>query len=124
MPVCRLTVITITTIAMINENQLYAIIGKRLKAIRTAPTGRQYTQEKLASLVNLERTSITNIEAGNQKVSLHVLYELCNALGVKITEILPQYKEVSDQPIIETVVIGGEAYSLNSQIATLVRETN
>lgn len=109
---------------MINEKALYANMGKKLKAIRTAPSGRQYTQEKLASLVNLERTSITNIEAGNQKVPLHVLYEMCRALGVEITEILPSYNEVSEQQVEETVTVGGESYNVNPQIAALVREAN
>lgn len=109
---------------MINEKALYASIGKKLKAIRTAPSGRQLTQEKLASLVNLERTSITNIEAGNQKVPLHVLYEMCRVLGVEISEVLPSYTEVSEQKAEETVTVGGESYNVNPQIAALVREAN
>lgn len=109
---------------MINEKALYAGIGKRLKAIRTASSGRHYTQERLASLVNLERTSISNIEAGNQRVPLHVLYELCNSLGVEITEVLPSYEEISEQRETEIVMLGGESYDVNPQIAALVREAN
>lgn len=109
---------------MINEKALYASIGKKLKAIRTSPSGRRYTQEKLASLVSLERTSITNIEAGNQKVPLHVLYELCNALGVEITEVLPSYSDVAERKAEETVTLGGESYHVSAQIAALVRQTN
>jgi len=109
---------------MMNEKALYESIGQNLKALRTSPSGRQLTQEKLAEMVGLERTSITNIEAGNQRVSLHVLYELCNALGVEIMEVLPPYSKISEQPPQETVVIGSESYNLTPQIAALVREAN
>lgn len=43
------------------------------------PEGRM-TQAELAALVDLERTSITNIEKGAQKLSLHVLYKICDVL--------------------------------------------
>jgi len=109
---------------MMNEKALYESIGNKLKAIRTSPSGRQLTQEKLAVMVGLERTSITNIEAGNQRVPLHVLYELCNALGVEVTEVLPPYSEISEQPPEETVEVGGMSYNVNAQIAALVREAN
>ncbi len=53
------------------------------------------TQAELARLVGLERTSITNIEKGNQKVSLHALYRICEVLKVSIADALPQQSEVS-----------------------------
>lgn len=47
------------------------------------------SQAHLAGQVGLLRTSITNIEAGRQKAPLHVLYALCDALDVEVTDLLP-----------------------------------
>jgi transcriptional regulator with XRE-family HTH domain len=106
---------------MINENALYERIGAQLKAIRTNSSSRQLTQEKLAAIVGLERTSITNIEAGKQRVPLHILYELCNALGVEISEVLPGYSSIADRPQEEMMQIGDKSHNLTRQIADLVR---
>lgn len=52
------------------------------------------TQEHLAEMTSLSRTSITNIERGNQLVSVTSLYELAEALDIEISELLPTCEEV------------------------------
>jgi len=47
------------------------------------------TQEHLADIVGLSRTSITNIESGRQHIPLHTLFALADAVGVKVGELLP-----------------------------------
>jgi transcriptional regulator with XRE-family HTH domain len=85
---------------MIDEARLYAAIGRELRKLREAKRGAsdRLTQGELASLVGLERTSITNIESGIQKVPLHVLYRLCEQLGVHVHEVLPEIVEVQSRP--------------------------
>ena len=76
------------------------------------PEGRM-TQAALAAKVGLERTSITNIEKGTQKVSLHVLYSLCEALHVKVTDILPAPTDVEREnalPERTELQFGGKIY--------------
>jgi transcriptional regulator with XRE-family HTH domain len=51
----------------------YAVVGR---LIREARERRGVTQEALATLVSLSRTSLTNIERGRQKVQLHTLCRL------------------------------------------------
>jgi transcriptional regulator with XRE-family HTH domain len=58
---------------------VYARIGKRVRAIREK---RGMTQKALATLVHLTRTSITNIERGNQKLLVHTLVDIAKALNV------------------------------------------
>jgi transcriptional regulator with XRE-family HTH domain len=84
---------------MIDEVQLYAAIGRELRKLREAKQGAsgRFTQGELAGLVGLERTSITNIESGAQKVPLHVLYRLCEELGVQIADVLPNIAEVQSR---------------------------
>lgn len=56
----------------------YKDIGKRVKRERD---GSGMTQEKLAELVNISVTHMSNIENGNTKLSLPVLMDIANALG-------------------------------------------
>ena len=81
---------------MIDEGRLYQALGARLRKIRDgAPRAAgRLTQAELANMVGLERTSITNIEKGNQKVPLHVLYKICDALGVSVDQVLPPVNDV------------------------------
>ncbi len=66
--------------------QIYREVGRALRKRRQAA---KLTQGDLAGRVSLSRTSITNIEQGRQHVTLHVLYALADAVGVKPTDLLP-----------------------------------
>lgn len=65
----------------------YRAFGKLVHLHRKRCDG--MTQEKLAALVGLSRTSITNIEQGRQHVSLHQLYALADALRTTPDTLLP-----------------------------------
>lgn len=69
-----------------DHNSLYGLIGARLKDRRVELN---LTQEQLASRVGFERTSITNIEKGRQRLSLHALYDICSVLQIEAREIVP-----------------------------------
>lgn len=71
-------------------DQLYREFGRLLRERRKAA---HLTQDDLADRVGLARTSITNIERGRQHVSLHMLYELADAVGAHASELLP-HKDV------------------------------
>ena len=58
--------------------------------IRRAREHYGLTQEELANAVSLTRTSITNIEAGRQKILLHVLDKIATALKVDPCSLLPK----------------------------------
>lgn len=47
------------------------------------------TQDDLALLAEISRTSVVNIEKGRQGVSLHTLYRLAQALDVPPAALLP-----------------------------------
>lgn len=81
---------------MIDERRLFQEVGQKIRQLRAAPAGgrARLTQAELAEMVGLERTSITNIERGNQKVPLHVLYRICEALRAPITDVMPAIAEV------------------------------
>ncbi len=45
------------------------------------------TQEKLAEIVNAERSYITALENGNKSPSLYFLYELAEALNIQMKDL-------------------------------------
>lgn len=70
---------------------LYEIIGEGIKKIRV---NKNINQTKLSDNVHIGRSSISNIEKGNQQPPLHVLYKICSYLDIDIHSILPTLAEV------------------------------
>lgn len=71
---------------MIIEERLYKQIGE---LIRIAREQARINQADLAKLVGLTRTSITNIEAGRQRIQIHTLFNIAYALGISPRLLLP-----------------------------------
>lgn len=65
---------------------LYKAIGA---AVKKARTERGLSQEDLAKVARLTRTSITNLESGKQQVPLHSLYEIAAAIDRDVRDLLP-----------------------------------
>lgn len=60
------------------QGGFYVSLGSQ---IREARRQSHLTQDELAGVVGLTRTSITNIERGRQPVSVYALVQLSSALG-------------------------------------------
>jgi transcriptional regulator with XRE-family HTH domain len=67
----------------------YRGFGTKVRQAR----GGGLTQEELAARVKLSRTSIANIEAGRQRVPLHMLHVFAQALGVAPESLLPAHEQ-------------------------------
>ena len=107
---------------MIDEKRLYAALGERIRRAREGhPSGRM-TQAELADLVGLERTSITNIEKGNQKIPVHMLYRLCDALRIPVTESLPAVSDVSRVEEATQLNFAGITYRTTPRVAQELAE--
>lgn len=65
---------------------IYADIGANVRRMREALG---MTQQGLAHRIGFLRTSVANIENGNQRVPLDVLAEIAAALGVPLGDLLP-----------------------------------
>lgn len=68
------------------DSKLYRVFGSRLRALREE---KSVTQEELARRVDLSRTSITNIEKGRQRIMLHQVLELAEALDADLGALIP-----------------------------------
>lgn len=63
----------------------YKALGKRIKLARIE---KDLTQEKLAEMVNLSPTHMSNIESGTANVSLPSLVNIANALSLSLDDLL------------------------------------
>jgi len=69
------------------SEQLYEEFGRRVRAIRRRAG---VTQGELAQQLGLSRTSVSNIEAGRQRLPLHHLYAFAAALDCELLELIPE----------------------------------
>jgi transcriptional regulator with XRE-family HTH domain len=74
-------------------DDFYEQFGQR---VRSARLDQGLNQEALGHRVGLERSSISNVEKGRQRVQLHMLLEFSTALGVSPAQLLPDSTAVSD----------------------------
>ena len=63
----------------------FDFIGQRIKEVRT---DNHLTQEYLANKTGVNVSHISNIETSKVKVSLTLLVQICNALGVTVDYLL------------------------------------
>lgn len=106
-----------------NEKTLYCQVGQRVREHRKAI---EITQDELAQHVGLERTSLTNIESGNQRVQLHTLYAIGNRLGCSLSDLLPDEFQPEDlrKRYLENkiVVTENEIVLLKDELAIYISE--
>lgn len=74
-------------------DRFYEQFGQR---VRRARLDKGLNQEALGHRVGLERSSISNIEKGRQKVQLHMLLEFAAALEVAPGVLLPENGSMTD----------------------------
>lgn len=72
---------------MVDLENFYAGLGQRIREERIR---HGLTQKDLADKVDLTRTSVTNIELGRQKLLVHTLIEIAEALDLDPGTLLPQ----------------------------------
>ena len=79
-----------------DQRPFYEEAGRRIREARRRRKPK-LTQEALADLVSLTRTSITNVEKGRQKFLLHTLADIAKALQVSPASLLPESEGDSDR---------------------------
>jgi transcriptional regulator with XRE-family HTH domain len=76
-------------------------LGLRIKAARS---NARLTQAQLADKSGVSRASIAIIERGRQSLPIHVVYRLCEALGIEVCDILPIHAEVAVRSVSSMVI--------------------
>ena len=65
----------------------YALAGAKVRSARLAA---DISQEVLAQRVGLTRSSVANLEAGRQRIALHLFVSIAHALDKDVCELLPE----------------------------------
>ena len=74
---------------------VYRLVGKRITEAREAKGLSQLAlaQQLQQRGVDIQRTSITHMEKGVQRVMLHFLYPIADVLGIAVSSLLPPKEE-------------------------------
>ena len=59
--------------------------GKRVREVRRS---KRISQEKLAEMAAIDRSYMGNIERGEKNITLKKAYEICDALGIEIKDLV------------------------------------
>lgn len=78
------------------KTPIYRAVGQRIKEIRKA---RGITQLTLGDAIGLSRTSVANIEAGNQQSSLTILEGVAAALCVDLIDLFTTADKAKDNGV-------------------------
>lgn len=109
---------------MISENKIKDAIRENIRRLRERhpKTDRKVTQAELAQAIGIERATLTNIEAGNQRAPIHIIYRLCDYFSVPLEEILPplaDMKDLSDDSV--EIAIGPDTYQVPKKMSDLLK---
>lgn len=77
----------------VSVKQANFAVGKTIRYFRKKEG---YTQQALADHLDMSRTSINNIEAERQGVSIELLYIISSFLGVSVHDLIP----INMKPVI------------------------
>lgn len=88
----------------IDVEKLYKIVGGKIREKRALD---KISQTTIGDEVDLLRTSISNIEAGRQRPPLHLIYQLCFALDLELSDVLPSKDEVRVQNLVSIKTVHG-----------------
>lgn len=108
---------------------LQRAIGRRVAFLR-GRLSPKLTQEQLSARTRgqISRSAVANIESGRQRIAVHHLYHLAQALEVEPVELLPASSELPSERVIRSdrirkdpsaeaftrLVLGDRASSLNN----------
>lgn len=70
---------------MINHDAMNEAIGQ---TIRKARKSKKITQQQLADMVGISRTTIVGYELGDIEISMLMFIRICEALGVNYADVL------------------------------------
>lgn len=73
---------------------MYPLVGQRIQDIRRE---NNVSQQDLADILDLSRTSISNIENGRHPIFLHHIYTIAEKFDIPIDKILPSVFELQSE---------------------------
>ena len=93
--------------------------GARLKQIRVKTTPR-FTQDMIASALEVSRTSVSNIENGRHRIFLDQVYAAAHVLNVPVSSLLPNTEELFSSPSVHSSPSAGITSQQLEELGPLV----
>jgi transcriptional regulator with XRE-family HTH domain len=97
------------------RRHFYRQVGKLIWKAR----GKKLSQRELGAAIGLARTSITNIERGNQQILLHTLYDIAEALQIDVAVLLPSDDE---ERVLPPNIPDDISPSVRSKMAAMIQQ--
>ncbi len=109
---------------MISEDAVYSVIRSKIKKLRTnhPVAQKKLTQSELATAIGINRATLTNIEIGNQRPPLHLIYRICEHFSVELDKLLPPVELLVQATLPEEVevIVGNKAQRVPPRIHELI----
>jgi len=103
-------------------DQLYEAIGERIRAARVHA---RTTQTELGQRVGLTRSSIANIEAGRQRVMIHTLLQVADALEVVLADVVPECNSAShSSAVLPSSTLDGQPSTTHDFVTAALRRAS
>ncbi|MEJ5102381.1 helix-turn-helix domain-containing protein [Chryseobacterium sp. MYb328] len=76
------------------KDSLYPIVGQILQDIRKK---HKVSQQELADMLDLSRTSISNMENGRHPIFLHHIYTIAEKFNIPLDKLLPSVFDIQNE---------------------------
>lgn len=104
-----------------NSKDLYIELGKKIKTLRKE---NNVTQAELAKALNLQRTSVTNIEAGNQSAPLHIYYQICSYFKENLIDFIPANFSTTNKIEVDFITKENQVSERSPKLAEVIRKVS
>ncbi len=81
-------------------DDFYGTVGSKVRNMRISAG---ISQMMLAKRIGFTRSSVANLEAGRQRVALHLFVRIADALGSDPCQLLPDDRTVSSSEVLQGV---------------------
>ena len=106
---------------MLAEAAFFSAVGEKVRAARQL---RNLTQAQLAERIGMERSSVANIERGNQRLSIYVLYTIGSVLDFPFVDLLPQVPRKTEAVKTVDVSVGYRNVAVPESFANILGNLN
>lgn len=87
-----------TSVSDTDLRRFYTRLGSNVRSVRVSVG---LSQADLADRIGFTRASVSNLEAGRQKIALHLFVQIAHALGVEPAMLLPDLLNHSKPGVLE-----------------------
>jgi transcriptional regulator with XRE-family HTH domain len=106
-------------------DEFYIAAGKRIRTVREA---RGLSQATLAQRIGFTRSSVANLEAGRQRITLHLFVLIARALGTEPDILLPdtsmlKFSDAFERGSLEKHLAGAPETTHDFVLSTVAKAT-